>query len=215
MLKNTIIAAIIAGAAVSTTSAAEVNGYLFANLGKSDADASRLGKDLDAVADLLAEDYGMTGTSSLDEKDSAFKIGAGLQLNSHVGIEFQYVDLGEVSYKAAGVDAFGDVGTLKASSSTDGLGINLVGTLPFNQLKLFGKIGYHKIESDVRVDIVTPDGLAGSGSDSVKEWASSFGVGASFAFTPTVALVAEYEQYRDVADDYDVDVASVGLRYNF
>lgn len=33
--------------------------------------------------------------------------------------------------------------------------------------------------------------------------------------TPPVELAAEFERYQDVADDYDVDMASAGLRYNF
>lgn len=33
--------------------------------------------------------------------------------------------------------------------------------------------------------------------------------------TQSFSLVAEYERYRDVADTYDVDFVSAGLRYNF
>ena len=41
------------------------------------------------------------------------------------------------------------------------------------------------------------------------------GVGASYAIVPELEIVAEYERYKDVADSFDVDLASVGLRYNF
>ncbi|HHX05593.1 MAG TPA: hypothetical protein GX732_05645, partial [Pseudomonas sp.] len=48
-----------------------------------------------------------------------------------------------------------------------------------------------------------------------REWVPSFGAGASYAIMPELEIVAEYERYKDVADAYNVDLASVGLRYNF
>ena len=58
------------------------------------------------------------------------------------------------------------------------------------------------------------DGV-GSDSGTVREWVPSFGAGASYAIMPELEIVAEYERYKDVADAYNVDLASVGLRYNF
>ena len=53
------------------------------------------------------------------------------------------------------------------------------------------------------------------GSATAREWVPSFGAGASYAIMPELEIVAEYERYKDVADAYNVDLASVGLRYNF
>src|SRR5690606_21491903 len=93
--------------------------------------------------------------------------------------------------------------------------LNVVGTLPLDRFKLFGKVGYHQLKTEAKQKV----SMAGVGSltesDSTTEWVTSFGVGASYAFTPQIELVAEYEQYRDVADEYDVDFGSIGLRYNF
>lgn len=186
MFKKAFIAAVLAGAAVSTASAAEVNGYLFGSVGQAEAD--------------LFDDLNEAGIS-IDEKDTAYRIGAGVQLNSHVGLEFQYSDLGEVTASGGGA---------KATAETQGLGVNLVGTLPFDRFALFGKVGYHKLETDVKLSV---PGDSASGSD--KEWATSYGLGASFSVSPSLALVAEYEQYRDVADEFDIDLVSAGLRYNF
>lgn len=221
MLKKTLLAALVSGVMISGTHAAEVqpNGYLFVNLGQSDADASEISNELDAIADDIAFQVGFEGRSSFDEKDSAFKIGTGIQLNRHVAVEFQYIDLGEISYKANGGNSFGDKGTLKASSGTDGFGMNLVGTLPFDRFKLFGKVGYHKLKTDVKAsaDVTLAGGQQVSEEikDDTTEWVNSLGLGASYAFTPMIELVAEYERYSDVADEYDVDFASIGLRYNF
>lgn len=55
----------------------------------------------------------------------------------------------------------------------------------------------------------------GSISDTEKEWVTSYGIGAAYALNQSFSIVAEYERYRDVADEYDVDMLSAGLRYNF
>ena len=88
-------------------------------------------------------------------------------------------------------------------------GGNLVGTLPLNDFKVFAKVGYHRMETKVKI--------AGLGSESFKEreWVPSVGLGGAYTLTPELDVIAEYERYKDVADDYNVDFASVGIRYKF
>lgn len=223
MLKKTLLAALVSclGVTAAHANPYQPNGYLFGNIGQADASASKIRNGLDAQAEEIADFFGLDqGRRSFDEKDSAFKIGAGIQLNQHVAVEFQYLDLGKLSYKAQGVNTFdGTTASLKGSAATDGFGANLVGTLPFDRFKLFGKVGYHKLKTKgkLSVDIAVPEvgTFAVSESESTTEWVTSYGLGASYAFTQTVELVAEYERYQDVADEYDVNFASVGLRYNF
>lgn len=183
MLKKTLLAAVVMGAMVTGVQAAEpVNGYLFGSVGKSDADLS-----------------------GADTKDNAWKAGVGLQFNPYLGIEGQYTDLGRVRGDAVlnGIQ-------YRASLETQGWGGNLVATLPFERLKLFGKLGYHRMETEARLRSAV---LSGSGKD--KEWVASYGLGAAFALTPRLDIVAEYEQYSDVADEYDVELLTAGLRFNF
>ena len=217
MFKKTLIAALVSGVMVSGVQAAEIqpNGYLFGNVGRSDADTPRFVKELDSELSAFGEATGLDFGSSFDENDTAFKVGAGIQLNRHVAVEFQYLDLGKAAYKASMTDGI-DTISAKMAGDTEGFGANLVGTLPFDRFKLFGKVGYHKLKTKVKEEIeLVGEGTLFDESESHTEWVNSLGVGASFAFTPTVELVAEYEQYRDVADEYDVDFASIGLRYNF
>ena len=220
MFKKTLLAALISGAMISVVQAAETqpNGYLFGNLGRADASTPDFVKNTNAefrdvatgASAVLGENVGFD--SSFESKDTAFKIGAGLQLNQHIGIEFQYVDLGEIDYKAS-FNALGtNLSAGRADASTDGLGLNLVGTLPFDRFKLFGKVGYHKLKTKVRLQSDLFDEYS---RDSATEWVTSYGVGASYAFTRAVEVVGEYERYNDVANEYDVDLASIGLRYNF
>lgn len=215
MFRKTLLVALVSGAMVSGVQAAGVqaNGYLFGSVGQSDAEKPGLVKDLDAGLQVDIAN-GWQGSSSFDDTDTAFKVGAGVQLNSYVGVELQYIDLGEIAYKLSETNGANAL-DYKMSAGTKGYGGNVVGTLPLDQFKLFGKVGYHKLKTKVKQDIsVTGVGQV-KGSDSANEWVTSYGIGASFAFTPQVELVAEYERYRDVADEYDVDFASIGLRYNF
>ncbi|MFN3581621.1 MAG: porin family protein [Pseudomonas sp.] len=202
MFKKTLLAAIVMGSMATGVQAAEqVNGYLFGSLGQSDADVSKQTLD-----DYWGVGPGMGISSSLDTKDTAFKIGAGIQLNAYVGIELQYIDLGEVSYKAT--DGFA---VAKTTAETDGFGMNVVGTLPLDRLSLFGKVGYHQLKTELK-DTVN---IGFSESDSEKENLWSWGIGAAYALNESFSVVAEFERYRDVADTYDVDFLSAGLRYNF
>ncbi|UAW98062.1 porin family protein [Halopseudomonas nanhaiensis] len=202
MFKKAFIAAVLAGAAVSTANAAEVNGYLFGNVGQAEVDLGAFESDL--------QDLGLSTSS--DEKDTAFKVGAGVQLNQYVGVEFQYVDLGDFT-----VDASAAGGSAKASFSTSGLGANLVGTIPMGALKLYGKVGYNKLETEAKVS------TAGSTifRDEEKENITSYALGASFALTPQFELGLEFERYQDLGSDdttggeEDADLVSLGLRYNF
>lgn len=119
--------------------------------------------------------------------------------------------MGKPSDKGLVADNFGNLYNAKATAKTRGLGANLVGTLPLDDFKLFAKVGYHKMETKVTLKV---DGF-GSDSGTVREWVPSFGAGASYAIMPELEIVAEYERYKDIADAYNVDLASVGLRYNF
>lgn len=211
MFRKSLLVMMVSGAMVAGVQAAEVqpNGYLFGNIGQSDAQKPSIVKEYEAdVQQAIANGWDVS--SSFDDTDTAYKIGAGLQLNSYVGIEFQYTDLGEISYKENGVGY-----SYSLKGKTKGYGANLVGTLPLDQFKLFAKLGHHKLKTKAK----EKESIAGWGvesdNNSETEWVTSFGVGASYAFTREVELVAEYERYRDVADEYDVDFASIGLRYNF
>ena len=189
MLKRTLLAALVLGAASTAVQAQEPSGYLSGNIGQSDAKGFR------------------------SNTDTGYKIAVGLQANQYIAIEAQYVDLGKAEDK---------LWSARASSETKGLGANLVGTLPLDDFKLFAKVGYHHLETKSKLS--APAGYA---SRKKTDGVNSFGVGAAYAFTPAVEVVAEYERYRKVSDrkaqvgiyrvnfEHDVDFASVGLRYNF
>ncbi len=168
--------------------------YAFGNVGQAEIDQDN---DFDAPG----------VSSSVDDEDTAYKVGLGLQLNRYFAIEGTWVDLGEYSYKAWDNDS-----SLKADIEVSGFGGNLVGRLPFDYgLSLYAKAGWHALETEVSV--------SGFGSEEDTETVGSWAVGAGWEFAPQFSVVAEFERYMDVgedlgADDADIDFWSIGLRYD-
>lgn len=193
MLKKTLLAALVFGVATTAVQANEVSGYATYSLGQTDSKGFNT------------------------KKKVGHKVVVGLQANEFVGLEAQYTDLGKpkdkYSDRISGIDV-----TAKGTAQTRGIGANLVGTLPLNDFKLFAKVGYHRLETKIKATGVGTDGtntatVRVSGKE--REWVPSFGVGGAYILTSELDLVAEYERYKDVADAYNVDFASVGIRYKF
>lgn len=198
MFKKSLLAVTLVGlssaAAFSQAQESEAKAYLFASAGQSDAD----------VKGELDDFWGVpAGINSSVDKDTAWRIGAGLKLNKYIAFEAEYIDLGDADYQAGN-------NIVTTNLATDGYGLNTVLTLPLDRFSLFGKLGYHRLETDAKFQ-----GFGSSLSDSETQWVTSFGVGAGYDLTESFTLVAEFERFNDVADSYDVDLMSAGLRYNF
>lgn len=183
MLKKTLLAALVLGVTATAVQANEVSGYAAYSLGQTDSKGFNTKKKI------------------------GHKVVVGLQANEFVGLEAQYTDLGKPKDKFTVPSLYDE----KVTAQTRGMGANLVGTLPLNDFKVFAKVGYHRMETKVKVKVA---GL-GSGSAKEREWVPSVGLGGAYTLTPELDVIAEYERYKDVADDYNVDFASVGIRYKF
>ena len=215
MLKKTLLAAAVFACATTAVQANEVSGYLTGSIGQAKADKPKIAKEVQGIF----KDFG--GRTSTDRTDTAYKIAVGLQANPYVALEAQYIDLGKSTYKGA-ISGPGGSFSTKTDFETNGFGANLVGTLPIDDFSLFAKAGYHYLKTKGKVKFSGI--LNDSDSATVRKWAPSFGVGAAYNITSELAVVAEYERYKGVADKkidgetsakHDIDLASVGLRYNF
>lgn len=202
------VAATLLFAAASLPALAQydsVGVYLFGNVGQTEADLD----DAQDEIDRALIDAGATGlSSSVDDEDTAYKLGLGLQLNRYFAIEGTWVDLGEYSYKARANE-----GSLRANVEASGFGGNLVGRLPFDYgLSAYAKAGWHQLETEVSV--------SGAGSEEDTDTVGSWAVGGAWEFYPQFSVVAEFERYLDVGnddlsgDEADIDFWSLGLRYD-
>ncbi len=210
MFKKVLLAASIVSAAFSVTANADDTGvYLFGSVGQSDFDTSKSDVNDTYFSPSDAGNY----TSSLDNTDTAYKVGAGFQLSKNFALEVQYIDLGQAEYKA---NILNGSANLKSTAKVSGGGMNIVGTLPLDKFSLFGKLGYQSLKTEIDEKISVAGVGSASDNNSNTDWSTSYGVGGTYALNESVSLVAEYERYTDVSDSGDdVDMLSAGLRYNF
>ena len=192
--RNLLTAALLALVAVSTPALSQDTGW-YAGFGVGQSTAK-------GACD------GIVGPGiSCDEKDTAFKILGGYQVNQNFGVEFAYTDLGEATASFAG---FGSI-----AIAAKGLELLGVGTMPINQQwSVYGKLGLFRWDVDAK------DGTGLVGSVSATGIDLTYGFGVKYNFAKNAALRVEYQQYNNVGDfnttgRADVSVMGVGVIVGF
>lgn len=140
---------------------------------------------------------------SVTEHATAFKLYGGYQFNANFGIEGGYVDMGKAEITAAGATA---------GANPHSLYVAATGTMPLaERFALTGKAGFARHRTTLSA--------TGSQDDKLSNTALMLGVGTSYAITPTMLAVVEYEHFGKVIDENDgnlkANVLSVGLRFKF
>jgi len=154
------------------------------------------------------------GIPGCDDKDTAFKIFGGYQVNRNFAIEGGYTDLGKVT-----INVSGPGGNLNANIKANAWEVVGVGMLPLaDRFSLFGKIGLYRGEVEGTgsgVVLGTPISLSGKDTNTDL----TFGVGVKFDITNNFALRGEWQRYSSMGGsdvgESDVDVLSVGVAFKF
>ncbi|MFM9436576.1 OmpA-OmpF porin, OOP family [Janthinobacterium sp. CG_23.3] len=133
------------------------------------------------------------------------KLYGGYQFNPTFGVEAGYAILGDHDASVNGVDG--------AHIMPSALYVAGTATMPVSeQFSVFGKVGVTANRNRFEL----PGGIQ---TLKYRNNSPLFGVGASYNFTPTLALVAEYEHFGKVqsADRTTIkaQMLSAGLRYKF
>ena len=182
--------AVMAAPAVSMAQArGETGWYLGGNIGQS--------KVKDGCSGL-----GGTGISC-DDKDTAFKILGGYNINRNFAAELGYTDLGKA--KASG---FGLTDEFKATAWE----LSGVGSYPVaNQFSVFGRLGLYF--ADVKENTNFIGNFKHTNND------LTYGFGVRYDFSREVGVRGEWQRYSKVGGGdigkSDVDVISVGVVWNF
>ena len=165
---------------------------------------------LGASAGQATADISCPAGTSCDDKDTAWKVYGGLEVNEYISMEAGYVDLGKVGYS----------GAKTGSRETKGMLLQLVGTYALNpSFTLIGRGGMNFLATDVNGTIAgTPNNNA---SDTDVVW--SAGLGAQYNFTQSVGLRMEWERYfkpgspaaNGGTGEANVDLLSAGVVYKF
>lgn len=144
-------------------------------------------------------DIGGTCVLDCDDNSDVYSLYTGGMWNKNFGLELGATDFKEFDR--------GIGNTLSAY----GFSIKAVGVLPITQsFSAFAKAGtiYHRTRGSL-------DGFSPGARDS--DWGSTYGVGVSFDFTPSLAAVLEYDQsnLRFAGDREHINTTSLGLKYRF
>lgn len=150
-----------------------------------------------------------TGASSADTKDTGVKLYGGAMFTPNLGVEAAYFDLG----KARGAASLPGLGTVDVSAKVRGVSLAGIAAVPFGDASVFAKAGIAQVRGEIEAR--TP---LGSGSESKSSLQPTYGVGATYAFTPNLGARIEWERVRvRYADDLkeDTDLVSAGLTWRF
>ena len=162
------------------------------------ADGGYAGLSVGSAEQKKSVEFSSTNIDRTKDTTTAFKLLVGYQYNPTFGVEAGWVHHGSSDVKLSGL-----VATLKPESFYAAG----TATLPLgNQFALFGKLGLANHRTK----------FGGSTRTNTGAFA---GAGLSYAFTPTVAGVVEYEDFGKVVDEPMITaksrVVSAGVRVAF
>jgi OOP family OmpA-OmpF porin len=139
--------------------------------------------------------FNCAGASPCDDKDTAFRIFGGYQVNQTFSAELGYADLGSAKIGGASLD--GTAWDLSA-----------IGAWPVaNQFSIFGRLGlYHG-------EVKAPGGKGTKNS-------LTYGLGAQYDFNRNLGIRAEWQRYNkmgggDLGQTANVDVLGIGALWRF
>ena len=195
-LKRTPLAVLMAVSALAASSAclaqapkpADTGFYIGGSIGETTADCNA------------------TASTSCDDKDTAWKVFGGYQLNRNFAVELGYSDLGEVS-------SSGPFSTKVESTVWD---LVAVGSIPLgNNFSLYGKLGAYRADAELSTSV----GVSGDKSTTDL----TYGLGARYDFTRNLGVRAEWQRYQGIevpstvltSGDSDVDVFNIGVLWKF
>lgn len=153
-------------------------------------------------------------TAVTDEKDTAYKVFGGHQINQNFGLELGYFHLGRNGFAATTAQA----DTLSGQTRVQGLSLDLVGTWPLtDRFSALGRIGGQYAWS--KSQFAGTGAAAGvPGSSSRRDGGYKVGLGVQYELTPSLWVRGEIERYRiknAVGQRTHVDLISVSLVFPF
>jgi OOP family OmpA-OmpF porin len=195
--KRVMIASFM-GAAIALTSAtafaqarSEAGWYIGGSFGQSEVEIEGCGAGV-----------------TCDEKDTAWRILGGYQINRNFAVELGFHQFGDASATAPGI------GRLDFEANA----FELVGLGAFplgNQFSIYGKAGLYRGETNVTGTVLgVPVDVKETNTD------LTYGIGAQYDINRQLGIRLEWQRYTNMGDnatigESDVDVMSLGLVFRF
>ena len=142
-------------------------------------------------------------SSSLDESATSYKLVTGYMFNQNFGIEAGWTDHGKAERR---------LGAFTIGAHPRSLYLAATGSFPVSErFAVIGKLGAASHRTRLSA--------TGENDERFKETSALVGIGATFAITPSLLAVVEYENYgkvfKDEGDSMKVDSLSAGIRFKF
>lgn len=140
---------------------------------------------------------------SVKENDTSYKLFGGYQFTKNIGVEAGFGDLGTVSITGGGDTVTSNPKMFFAA---------VTGTVPVtNVISATGKIGFARTNTTLT--------SAGVADEKMRHTSPLLGLGMSFAVTPKISIVAEYEHFFNIVSEgggkLKANALSAGVRFNF
>ena len=206
LLALTALASLLSGAAL----AQDDSHYYFGIAGG----ASQAKIDQPGITRRLGDNGLSVNGFAADNRDKAYRIFGGYQLNRYLGVEAGYFNLGKFGYSATTTPA----GRLDGQIKLDGPHLDLVGTLPMTErLSFLARVGVHGARAR---DQFTGSGAVGVLNANPRKTEANYKVGAGlqYAFSPGFVMRGELDRYRvndAIGNKGDVDTVTVSLVFPF
>jgi OOP family OmpA-OmpF porin len=209
-----IIRSILLGAALACAAwPSFAQWYVGASAGESRA-SLRGGLQADQLLEL-----GFLGASTtIDDKDTMYRLHAGYRLHRHFAVELAYADLGKSLIRSTVVPT----GSLETSVRSEGAELSAVGMLPVGgRLALFARAGAFAARTKASY---SGDGsvrlVDGQQEQTRRSTHAVYGAGATYDFTPNLGLRVEWCRYDKLGDEFtggehDARVLSAGIQWRF
>jgi OmpA-OmpF porin, OOP family len=181
--------------------------------------------EAESNADLIRLGY-TSPRSTVDNKDSAYRISGGYRFSPIFALEAHYTDLGEYSSESSALLAPNvGAGTIAGKFKASGFGVDALVGAPLAQgFSIYGRVGVMraKVEADFASTgtiFVTP--TAGSrASRSANTTAYNYGVGLQYDINKQIGIRAEGQRYNKLGNDetggkLKLDVFTIGAVFNF
>ncbi len=193
---------------------AQATPFYYLGLG---AGQTRAGLDARRISDSVITSAGEGFTSqsiTSDLHDVGYKVFGGYQMNPWLGVELGYFHLGKVRFDNTTAPA----GTLAAQLRSQGVNLDLVGTLPVaGKLSALGRVGVAYARTRATFNGTGAVGVADA-TPSDRSANLKLGVGLQYAFNDAVLLRGEVERYRNsdtVGGHGHVNLVSASLVFPF
>lgn len=173
---------------------------------------SRANIDENLIVRSLIDTGASSVTFSSDQRDTAYKLFVGKQLNKYFAVEAGYFDLGKYSFNAVTTPP----GSLNGEVGFRGVNLDLLAQMPLSErFSIYAKLGmnYAKTDSNFTGDRLFAITNPSSNDDKLNP---KVGLGMEYKFTEALAIRGEAERYRlnDVIHNHtDVDFYSINLVY--